>query len=262
MKIGKIYVLEGPDGAGKTTMANRIAKYLTKSNPSIPTVVYSFPNPKGVLYEKIREKLKNDDTKYKDFIQQMIIINMMDVIEKEVIPKLEKGINVIFDRWLVSSIVYNTLSKGTLLYSFAMALKETKQGDKVNLSNMALSLINNKLTIPSKIFYLNIPFEMLKQHSKNRMKNKDVEVNDTLEKVIAINCMYQKIYKAFVGKGMDKELINLSYLGIPRLISLTDKRKFERHVMISYPNQEKELIEHDVYEYIFRNIIKEIKKDL
>lgn len=263
MRVGKIYVLEGPDGAGKTTMANRIAKYLTKSTPSIPTVVFSFPNPKGVLYEKIREKLKHNDSNYKDFIQQMMIINMIDTIEKEVVPLLEKGINVIFDRWLVSSIVYNTLAKGTLLYSFAVSLNENRRYDKVNLTHMALSLLNDKITIPSKIFYIELPFELLKQHSINRMKDKDVEVNDTYEKVIGINCMYQEVYNAFVGKGMEKEEINLGYLGIPKLVSLTDIRRFDRHIKVSYQVPKgKELVERNVYEYIFRTLIKYIKDDL
>lgn len=101
--------VEGIDGAGKTTIANMIRNYFTDLN--IPNVRFSNPGttPLGV---KLRQILLNPDGdknfEYLDTRVQwaLFMAGTLDLAFREVAKSLNDGVNVIQDRWTLSTVVY------------------------------------------------------------------------------------------------------------------------------------------------------------
>jgi thymidylate kinase len=75
IRDGKLFVIEGPDGSGKSTMVSHLIKRLSEKN--IPIEDIALPNPDCILYKEIREYLTKQDLDI-DVLQSMMIDNMRD----------------------------------------------------------------------------------------------------------------------------------------------------------------------------------------
>ena len=103
----KFITLEGVDGAGKSTHINFIKKYLTDKN-----LKYLFTREPGgtVLGEKLREILLHDEIKPET--ESLLMFAARNEHVQEIIkPNLEKGINVISDRFTDSTYAYQSGGK-------------------------------------------------------------------------------------------------------------------------------------------------------
>jgi len=103
----KFITLEGVDGAGKSTHINFIKKYLTDKN-----LKYIFTREPGgtVLGEKLREILLHDEIKPET--ESLLMFAARNEHVQEIIkPNLEKGINVISDRFTDSTYAYQSGGK-------------------------------------------------------------------------------------------------------------------------------------------------------
>ena len=188
MSTGKLFVIEGPDGSGKTTMCKNISKRLLFDS-SIYSEVISLPNRFSFGYDKLREMLtKKVPT---DILQSIMIANMKETFDNEIKPRLDAGVIVILDRWLVSTLIYNILNNGKLVTAM------TKEGDTISLRDISENYC--KLTnYPDKIFYLSTPKCLVLEHARKRNSN---EINDQENNIKKIYNLYNDFYTAIKRGG-------------------------------------------------------------
>ena len=187
MAKGKLIVIEGPDGAGKTTLCKTISDRLVISNNS-KCEIYSLPNKRSFGYRKMREMLTKVNTPT-DILQSIMIVNMQELLTKQIKKNLEDNTSVILDRWLISTIIYNTLNKGKLVDDMATKSDTNKKLilDKISSDYCHIPIY------PDYIFYLDIPKEVILKHAKLRNSK---EINDSAETVTKIYDLYQSFYNA------------------------------------------------------------------
>lgn len=107
---GKLYVFEGPDGIGKTTLSQMFSAYLNLINQKCS--YYSFPgNRSGTLgkhiYEIHHELQDVGITNINPTSLQILhIASHVDSIESEILPVLRSGRSIVLDRFWWSTIVY------------------------------------------------------------------------------------------------------------------------------------------------------------
>ena len=81
---GKLFVLEGPDGSGKSTLCKKISNQLIREG--FYSEVVALPNPDCFGYSKLRELLtKNTNT---DILQTLMIVNMKETFDDIIKPRI------------------------------------------------------------------------------------------------------------------------------------------------------------------------------
>lgn len=106
-----LIVLEGPEGAGKSTQIKLLAEALTKAGRT----VVSLREPGGTpLGEEIRKVLLHDAAL--DIVPRAESLLFMaaraQIVEKEVMPALASGATVLLDRFFLSTYAYQMAGRG------------------------------------------------------------------------------------------------------------------------------------------------------
>lgn len=103
MKIGKLIIFEGTDGAGKSTQLRLLAKYLEDKNYQIVT---TFEPTNGSYGQKIRNLYKNRNTTQKNVELELFIADRKEHVENLLKPSLSAGKIVLCDRYFLSTVAY------------------------------------------------------------------------------------------------------------------------------------------------------------
>lgn len=108
--VGKLFVFEGPDGVGKTTIAKKVTQLL--ASEKIPFEYFSFPgNVPGTLGDFVY-RLHHDRGSLgvasicPSSLQTLHIAAHIDSICSSIVPLLVSGTNVILDRFWWSTYIY------------------------------------------------------------------------------------------------------------------------------------------------------------
>lgn len=105
---GKFIVFEGIDGSGKSSVCERVSHILNLKG--FPTANTAQPS-QGVIGKQIRSMLKNPNRSYApDVLAAMFVADRADHWHHYIKPKLNEGFNVLCDRYIYSSLCYQTLS--------------------------------------------------------------------------------------------------------------------------------------------------------
>ena len=108
MKRGFLIVIEGIDGAGKTTHARKLVRWLRKKGIRAR---YTFEPTRGAIgriLEKMASKRKVDVR-----VEALLFAaDRIDHLNKIIRPLLEKGFIIISDRYVHSSIAYQSVTVG------------------------------------------------------------------------------------------------------------------------------------------------------
>lgn len=171
---GKFITLEGPEGSGKTTVSNRIVKMLEEKGYQVLLT----REPGGVeIAEQIRNVIldkKNTSMDAKTEALLYAAARRQHLVEK-VIPALEKGMIVICDRFVDSSLAYQGVARH-------LGIKEVYE--------MNLFAIND--VMPDKTLFFDIDY----QKGLERIKVNQRETNRLdLEKMIFIKMFMKGIWK-------------------------------------------------------------------
>jgi dTMP kinase len=157
---GKFIVFDSLDGAGNSTQVKLLADYLNK----IGTKTHITKEPTSYLIGGlIKSQLTHDWKSSPECLQLLFCADRAYHLEKEVIPSLKKGVNVISDRYFFSTMAYGNL--------------EIKDLDW-------LIEINKKFILPDLTFFLKVsPKTCIQRIKKDRFEITLFEKEKILEKV-------------------------------------------------------------------------------
>jgi dTMP kinase len=101
---GVLICIEGIDGCGKTTHARKLVPSIEKMGFN---VIYTTEPTEGLYGKIIKKRILETDEGIPDAVVALLFAaDRIDHLEKEVRPLLGKGVVVICDRYLHSSIAY------------------------------------------------------------------------------------------------------------------------------------------------------------
>ncbi len=204
----KLFVLEGPDGTGKTTLSHKFVEYLNSIGQKCS--YYSFPgNCSGTLGKHIYEihhELSDVGitTINPTSLQLLHVASHIDAIESEILPELRAGNSIVLDRFWWSTIVY-----GSVYGANAGSLEKLIEIEKMHWADVQPACIfylkrQNSLK-PSSIEHWD---ELLEAYGKlvlQERKSSKVEIitnesspQDALTQVI-------EIYESFAKESRDQE---------------------------------------------------------
>lgn len=106
-EAGKLFVFEGPDGVGKTTLSREATRVLVEMGHK--TDYMSFPGREpGTVGSFVYELHHSPDVVQISAIalQTLHVAAHVDAIEREIRPRLASGINILLDRYWWSTWVY------------------------------------------------------------------------------------------------------------------------------------------------------------
>jgi dTMP kinase len=107
---GKFLVLDGPDGAGKTTQAARLANYLRGRGLSVVGLREPGATPAG---EAIRDLLLNPETDIGARAEMLLYqAARAQIIEAVILPQLEAGKTILLDRFGYATVAYQGYGLG------------------------------------------------------------------------------------------------------------------------------------------------------
>lgn len=139
MNNGKLIVVEGIDGSGKSTNCAMLSKELQKRNIKN---IYTFEPTYGTYGSKLRESFTtNNLNPYEEL--DLFVKDRQEHLEKEIKPALANDYIVILDRYYYSSVAY--------------------QGAKGIDTEYILSLHKDFILIPDLVFIFHLPVEVALQ---------------------------------------------------------------------------------------------------
>lgn len=108
MARGRFYVIEGADGVGSTTQARRLVDALTLEGRAVHFTAEPSTGPIGGL---IRQLLGGDRprTQIHRELALLFAADRLDHVAREIEPRLAAGTDVVSDRYVLSSLVYQSL---------------------------------------------------------------------------------------------------------------------------------------------------------
>ena len=190
---GKFITVEGSDGSGKTTFINSATEYLIKKGYKVITT----REPGGTVFsEKVRELLFDSSNEIDAKTESLLFcVSRRDHIIKKIIPYVEEGYIVICDRFVDSSIAYQSYGRGLNKQDIIDINKYTTDGLEPDLTlyfnvyvEIGLSRTkgrdeNNRMDNESLKFYKDVKrgYDELSNDYKKRIKV--VDANQDYEKV-------------------------------------------------------------------------------
>lgn len=113
MKRGKFITIEGPDGAGKTSVIQTLAKRLKEEGLTQDLLLTREPGGSPIA-EAIREVLLNVDHDEMDIRTEALLFaaSRRQHLQETVIPAIDRGTWVLCDRFVDSSLAYQGVARG------------------------------------------------------------------------------------------------------------------------------------------------------
>ena len=106
MKRGSFIVIEGADGVGSTTQAKLLVEYLNKAGTQ---AIFTAEPSGGEIGALARRMLRGDSNQKPETLALLFAADRLQHYYSEIAPVLERGITVVSDRYILSSLVYQSL---------------------------------------------------------------------------------------------------------------------------------------------------------
>jgi dTMP kinase len=109
---GRFYVLEGLDGAGTTTQSHRLTDWLRGQGRRVHLTAEPSPGPVGALARQVLSRRVVGKPGDFDALALALLFaaDRLDHVATEIAPKLAEGIDVVSDRYALSSLAYQGLT--------------------------------------------------------------------------------------------------------------------------------------------------------
>ncbi|MBI4086174.1 MAG: dTMP kinase [Candidatus Liptonbacteria bacterium] len=105
--LGKFIVFEGLDGSGETTQVSLFGAYV--ENLGSKVFITKEPTKNSEYGKEIEDILKHRKTAEGVELQKLFAKDRNEHLEKEIIPALKEGTNVISDRYFFSSFAFGSI---------------------------------------------------------------------------------------------------------------------------------------------------------
>lgn len=200
MEKGKLIVIEGPDGVGKSSLCKNIKSYLMSNEIKCKIIGLPYKS-KSHSYRLLREAM--DEGLPNDIIQSLMIMNIRNILNATVTDMLNRGIWVILDRWIVSTIIYNEINNGGFIRE--SVIRYTGFG-KFDLYKFSKDYCKIK-PYPDLVMYYMPPRDIVLEHAKRREKDKNHDENDTSVMVLREYYKYSQFcFEMFKVKEREYEM--------------------------------------------------------
>lgn len=139
---GKLFVFEGPDGVGKTTLAAKFAEHLTSHGMACDLM--SFPGREHGTLGHLVYQLHHDAARFEissiqpTSLQMLHIAAHIDAIETRILPALSEGQHIVLDRFWWSTWVYGVVAKANRQALRAMIRAERAHWGRIQPSHAFL----------------------------------------------------------------------------------------------------------------------------
>lgn len=183
---GKLIALEGIDGSGKTTQAQKVVEELRAGDVD---AVYTKEPTDGEIGRFIREILIGKK-KFESFAFQYLFAADRVEHQTEVMDLLSEGKIVVSDRWFWSSVAYGLLDRGI----------DIQKNNEQEVLLVALSILSmyHRFIAPDITFYLDIPVKLvLERLSASRHIG---DIYDKYEKLEKVKQGYEWLSEKFAGE--------------------------------------------------------------
>lgn len=213
MYKGKFIVFEGLDGSGTTTQSRLLREWFEKENQPVYLTHEPTEGPIGMLIRlalsgRLRSST-NNHTVNESTLALFFAGDRMDHLQNTIIPNLEKGINVICDRYYLSSFAYQSLE---------LEFEWIKQ-------------INSKCIQPDLTLMLDVPVIVCKKRmAKERWH---VDLYEDEEKLEKVRVNYLRIIEEYLkhkenivtlnGNSSSKDVHNEVKKEVRKLLTLRKK---------------------------------------
>lgn len=182
---GKLIVIEGIDGSGKSTCAKNLAEKLNSIN--IKTI-YTFEPTHSHYGAKLREGMLSEDLDAEEELL-LFVKDRKEHIEYMIKPALEEGYFIILDRYFYSSIAY--------------------QGAKGIDINRIINMHKDFIIKPDIVFIFHLPIDIALNRIISKRGIADRFENETyLKKVDKIFHSFNKPFIYHIDTDKDIKIIN------------------------------------------------------
>ncbi len=181
--LKKFIVIEGLDGAGTTTQLKLLAKQFDRE--SLPCFATCEPTD-GPIGRCIRALIKETEHAKPNTLALLFAADRNEHVfnpDTGILSKLEKGFTVISDRYLFSSLAYQSVECG---YDYVFAL-------------------NRDFPLPEQLLFIDIPVEVGLSRIEHRSTKEIFEKKSFLE---AVHTQYKKILEQYSDSGMAIRVID------------------------------------------------------
>ncbi len=207
MRQGKFISIEGSDGAGKSTQLERIKSYF-QSN-AIDHIVTREPGGTP-LSEVIRAILLDKNYSEMDDVTEMLLYaaaRRQHIVET-IMPNLQKGVSVITDRFVDSSIAYqgygrnlleetvqaNQIATGGLLPDLTIFLYLSREQSIERKKRMQVAL--DRMELQQEAFFQNVETGFLTLAKENQNRILKIDASQSEEVVFAeIEVALEQLYR-------------------------------------------------------------------
>jgi dTMP kinase len=185
-----LIVLEGLDGAGTTSQTQRLTAYLRAQGREVHATREPSDGPIGVMARQVlrgRLVLPGGAALGWDTMALLFAADRLDHVAAEVVPHLQRGATVICDRYVGSSLAYQSVSR-----ALDVAAKGGPHDRKGTLA--WLTAINMRAPAATLTLMLNVPARVAKARRAARGGEDELYETDPLQEGIAT--FYQTLHEA------------------------------------------------------------------
>ena len=168
---GKFIVVEGLDGSGQSTQAKLLKNYLEEKGRQV--FVTKEPTGASDAGKEIIEVLSRRKTISSLALQELFSEDRKAHLERAIIPALQKGMIVISDRYVMSSLAFGS----------------------IDCDLEWLKKINNAFMLPDLTIILKTSAEV--SLARIYARGKDIELFEKKEKLEKVTVNYDRIAKMF-----------------------------------------------------------------
>ncbi len=201
-EMGKFIVVEGADGAGTTTQAKEITGWLTDKGHK---VLQTFEPTGGAVGSVIRKMLtKEIEPLNWKAMYYLFAADRLHHINEHIIPALIEGITVVCDRYYPSTLVYQSLSGGTIGSKERM---DKLYSEMFGFHLSSFDLEHQKrgcVTVlePDVILLLDVDHNVLKARRDSRSDKEELFEESNFQKKVAL--MYRLWFEKYHANRHEK----------------------------------------------------------